>query len=84
MDATHDIKLNFSNHHDNYYSAYRYVVKEDTEFVLSQDHPDETGPPRTTSATRKRRSDGGKLPKQNKRQRLSVFDVFEMIQSRNI
>lgn len=86
IDATHGIKLNFSDHHDNYYNAYKYVVKEDAEFLLSKDHPDLadlTCPPRTTSATKKRKT-CGKSAKKKKCQRLSVFDVVQIIQSRKI
>ena len=35
VDDKYGIKLNFSNSHTNYYTAYEYVVKEDPNFVQS-------------------------------------------------
>ena len=35
----HNITLHFSDKHDFYISAYRYICKEDTEVVHSQNHP---------------------------------------------
>jgi hypothetical protein len=58
IDEKHGIKVNFSDHHDNYYGAYKYVTKEDAEFIVSPDHPDlsnTTGPPKTSNATKKRK-----------------------------
>ena len=40
VDNKHGIKLNFSDSHTNYYTAYEYVTKEDPNFVLSPGHPD--------------------------------------------
>ena len=34
------IQVNFSANHNTYYSAYKYVTKEDAEPLLSSDHPD--------------------------------------------
>ena len=33
------ITVNFSNSHDNYYSTWKYVTKEDEEVLQSADHP---------------------------------------------
>ena len=43
------IHVNFSELHDNYYSAYRYVCKNDPNFYKSANHPDlqEIGSPVT-------------------------------------
>lgn len=84
IDREHGIKVNFSDHHDNYYGAYKYVTKEDGDFILSPDHPDlsnATGPPKTTSATKKKKS---MRKGKSKRKRLSAFDVVQIIQSRKI
>ena len=58
VDNKHGIKLNFSDSHTNYYTAYEYVTKEDPNFVLSPGHPDlaNTSTPNTTNATRRRQS----------------------------
>ena len=57
IDKEHGIKVNFSDRHDNYYGAHRYVTKEDCEFIVSPNHPDfsnATGPPKTSNAILKR------------------------------
>ena len=47
------ISVHFSEIHSNYYSAWKYVTKEDKYYIQSLDHPDLTnaGPPRTTMAS---------------------------------
>lgn len=49
MIARHGIVLNFSDVHDNYYSAFNYVTKTDKEVFKSVAHPDlqEIGSPKT-------------------------------------
>ena len=92
LDDKFGIKVNFSDRHNSYYSAYRYVTKEDTEAVHSPGHPDlsdNSVPPRTESAitSRKRTAKGrgsGQKKTQGKRQRLSVYDVCEIVQAKNI
>ena len=85
VDDKYGIKLNFSNSHTNYYTAYEYVVKEDPNFVQSADHPDFSNgkPPKTTKATCQRRK-SPKTVKSKKRKRLAVFDVVNIIQARKI
>ena len=47
------ISVHFSEIHTNYYSAWKYVTKEDKHYIQSLDHPDLTnmGPPRTMMAS---------------------------------
>lgn len=49
----HKIVLNFSDHHDNYYSAYKYVSKSDVHVYHSKHHPDleNVSSPRTKLST---------------------------------
>ena len=89
----HGIVVNFSCNHDNYYTAYKYVTKEDTHALHSKDHPDlgATGSPRTTASTRaiRRRSRSrqttesggacGTSGNSRKRQRLSNLEVSEIV-----
>ena len=77
VDNKYGIKLNFANKHENYYTAYEYVVKEDPNFILSAGHPDLSNatPPRSTNATRQRKK-GGKVGKDQKSKRLSVLTLF--------
>jgi len=39
LEEVNDIIVNFSSAHYNYYTAWRYVVKEDNGFIQSEDHP---------------------------------------------
>ncbi len=50
---TRHLRVHFSSTHINYYSAYSYVVKEDTSPLHSPNHPDLTNqqPPNTTTAS---------------------------------
>ena len=85
VDSKYGIKLNFSDKHDNYYTAYEYVVKEDPSFILSPGHPDlsKATPPRSANATRQRKK-GAKVCKDKKRKRLSAFDIVRIVQSKKI
>lgn len=40
LKADHGITVNFSEKHENYYSAYKYVTKKDREIFKSANHPD--------------------------------------------
>ena len=54
----HGIVVNFSDGHDNYYTAYRYVTKQDAEVYHSVGHPNlnEIGLPKTKNCIRAYRS----------------------------
>jgi hypothetical protein len=66
--------VNFSDKHDNYFSAYKYVVKHDADYVLSDNHPDLTNAtaPRTTNAFQKRKGAAKKV-------RWSMFKLHRQI-----
>ena len=51
--AEEGIVVNFSDKHDNYYSAYKYICKEDESVYDSKHHPDlkEVASPRTKRCT---------------------------------
>ncbi|KAL9978525.1 hypothetical protein ACROYT_G016051 [Oculina patagonica] len=79
LDEKYGIKVNFSDKHNTYYSAYRYVTKHDTEALHSQRHPDLQDAPKTEKAiaTRKRKAkngDGGNAKKNRKQKGLTVYD----------
>lgn len=89
LDEKYGIKVNFSDKHNTYYSAYRYVTKQETEALHSQSHPDLLDAPKTQKAiaTRKRKEkncDGGNAKRNRKQKRLTVYDVRQLIQSRKI
>ena len=82
------IEVHFSDRHNTYYSAYKYVTKSDLEAVHSVGHPDLTTCPRTENAIasnkRKRKLGGVSKQRKIKDPRLSVFDVCKLIQQKSI
>ena len=59
LEENFGIKVNFSDNHPTYYSAYRYMTKEDNDALHSPSHPHLTDvPPQTESAvaTKKRKA----------------------------
>ena len=80
LQATYHVRVNFSNNHNNYFSAWQYTTKEDSEYIQSENHPDLTNaePPRTSQASSTRL--GVRSGRSNKRKRqLSVFEVSELV-----
>lgn len=61
--------LHFSEKHDNYYTAYRYVCKSDKDVFLSQGHPnlDDIGSPKTKRCV--------KVYRENARKRQSTSSI---------
>lgn len=92
LQQRHGINVNFSNRHDNYYSAWRYTTKEDRNYIQSQNHPDlsNTRPPQTARATttwrrqsRNQPSGSGAVGKKRKRM-LSVYEVSQIVVTKGI
>ena len=56
--AQYQISVHYSNAHHNYYSAWCYVTKEDTEYLQSEQHPRlaQDTQPRTNPASQRRHS----------------------------
>lgn len=86
IDKEFEIQVNFSSVHSTYYSAYRYTVKEDTEPLLSDDHPDlnDSHEPRTEKAINARKRKKKQTTKKAARKRMSVYDVTQLVQTRGI
>ena len=86
----HDIVVNFSDSHDYYLSAYRYVCKEDTEVFHSENHPNlaEAKSPmtkRSIASNRKRSSSTEPSTSREKKcSRLTNSDVANLIRDHNI
>jgi len=57
LQSKYRITVHYSSHHHNYYSAWLYVTKSDSEFKESLEHPDlrNLGKPQTNLASRGRR-----------------------------
>ena len=91
LDDNHSIQVNFSSVHSNYYSAWRYTTKEDSEYVQSVNHPDlvNSAPPRTQEASVTTTERGGtkrtaKKTRKRKAPRLSIFDVSKLVVAKGI
>ena len=69
----YSIVVNFSDH-PGYYSAYRYVTKEDKDVLRSPNHPTSVVEPRTASAIRARAGKGRKKGK-----RMSNTEVANIV-----
>ena len=84
IESENGIRVNFSEHHSNYYGAWQYVTKDDKEFIESEDHPDlsDGHVPKTTAATVAKRKSGEN--KENsmttvKKKRFDVLDLADVI-----
>ena len=90
LEENFGIKVNFSDNHTTYYSAYRYVMKEDNDALHSPSHPHLTDvPPQTESAvaTKKRKAKTKQQRRKSKKRggdRLSTFDVCQLVQAKSI
>ena len=90
LDHRHGVKVNFSNNHCNYYSAWTYTTKEDSHYLQSPNHPDlaNAWEPTTTRASDSRASssqenDQCSKPKKS-RKRLTVYDVSQIAVEKGI
>ena len=50
LEEKYGIQVNFSDNHNTYYSAYRYVTKEDSDALHSTSHRDLRDAPKTEKA----------------------------------
>ena len=86
------VTLNFSGNHSNYYSAWKYVTKQDQIYVESLGHPDlhTASTPQTTQASQcrmggvKRKQQNHKSGKEKKVKRLTNFEVSELLVKKGI
>jgi len=86
LDDRFGIKVNFSSHHNTYYSAYKYTTKEDPNAVHSNHHPDlqSAPPPRTEQAISSNKRRGKDASTKSRKRRLSSYEVAEIIQAKKI
>ena len=89
LDEKYGIQVNFSDKHNTYYSAYRYVTKEDSGALHSTSHPDLRDAPKTEKAIAakkiKGKSERGSAKKKNRKEKcLSIYDVAQLIQAKKI
>ena len=86
LSSQHNIEVNFSSQHNDYYSAWRYVIKEG-DFVESVGHPDlaSASAPRTTNALSARRQrNGNRRGSGGKKAKLDNLIINEAILRNNI
>ena len=88
IETGHGIQVNFSNDYGQYFEAWQYVTKEDSDYLESAGHPDLSAGfvPRTATATNIRRSTASSLPVNNttKRRRFDSLDLVDVIIAREI
>ena len=98
LNCKYNIVVNFSESHDNYYSAYKYICKSDTLVYHSANHANlkEIGSPKTKHSTKAYRKKKKITSQQNteteeqgsssskKPRRLSNFDVSEFLVGNSI
>jgi hypothetical protein len=89
LDETYAIQVHFSDNHNTYYSAYKYVTKEDNECLHSEQHPDLSSPPKTEQAlaSKKRKAREKNSTRQRKARKekgLTVYDVSQLILAKKI
>jgi hypothetical protein len=82
LEESHDIVVHFSSSHANYYTAWKYVTKEDIDVVQSLDHPVLDNPPKTQAALEAWTQDPGR--KRKRKQRLSNYEVGEIAIENNL
>ncbi len=94
IDEKYCIKVNFSNRHHNYYSAWQYTTKEDSLYVESPNHPDlanywepissEGSRARTRNATEGENESVSNRKRKRWRKNLSVYDVSQIAVQKGI
>ena len=99
LSETYDITVHYSNVHHNYFSAWQYVTKSDTDYEESEGHPDLRNGygPRTNNASVSKRNigckrkatnkDSNKRKKQSKsgmKKRLTALQVSDVILKKKI
>ena len=76
------VQVHFSDHHNSYYSTYKYVTKEDTEALHSPGHPDLTTVPKTQAAMAGRKQKGKEvsagIKRKQDKERLTVYDLSKI------
>lgn len=89
INKKYNVVLHFSAVHANYYSAWSYVTKNDSEYLLSTNHPDLTNTaPRTTVASGKRvaqkKVEKATPKNKGKKKKFSAYDVSNILREKNI
>ena len=89
IQSIYGISVNFSDKHDYYLSAYRYVTKQDENVVLSEGHPnlaDSQSPvtKKSIQANKRKSVERSQEPKAKRKLRLSNQDTAKFIRAHKI
>jgi len=87
IEATYGINVHFSNRHSNYFTAWKYVCKEDEAPLQSDDHPDLSDPPRTQAASQSTQSSQELVvvpSRKRKRVRMSNYDFSRLMRDKKL
>ena len=81
IQARYNICVNFSDHHTNYYSTYKYVCKEDNCVVKSENHKIYAGSPLISKASRARKNADSDAISQvgQKMKKLDILAKYDVI-----
>lgn len=88
LDKNYGVKVNFSDRHSNYYSAYKYVTKEG-DYITSEGHPVYVGSPQTSKASSSKRklSQENEEPcssKSSRSRKVDIVSVQELIVAKKV
>ena len=82
LDDNYGIQVNFSANHPNYYSAWKYTTKEDSEYFESPSHPDlaNSRSPQTSQASQAKVDKNGSVTTSSRKRknRLSIYQVSQI------
>ena len=87
LDDNYGIQVNFSANHSNYYSAWKYTTKEDSEYFESPSHPDlANSRPLTSQASQAKVEKNGSVTKSSRKRKnkLSIYQVSQIAVAKGI
>ena len=83
IQAKYNICVNFSGHHTNYYSDYKYVCKKDNCVIKNENHKSYADSSQTSKASRARKSaDSDEISQVGKK--LDILVTYDVIVRNNI
>lgn len=89
LEEKYKVCVNFSDHHNNYYTAYKYV-KKDGDFITSENHTEYIGSPKTSKASNCRKrglnefKDAPKVAAKRTTAKIDIVDLYQTVVKQNI
>ena len=87
LNRNYGIVCHFSNRHSNYYTAWKYVTKEDITYIQSAEHPDLVNPTdrrQTVDDSNRGAADTSESGRKRRKKRLTAYEVSKIIISNGI